>query len=52
VGDVILGVENQPIDGVGTFIAIASALKPQQSITLIALDHRSGNVGTIQIAVK
>ena len=43
VGDVILGVENQPIDGVGTFIAIASALKPKQTVTLIALDHRSGN---------
>lgn len=52
VGDVILGVENQPIDGVGTFIAIASALKPKQTVTLIALDHRSGNVGTIQITVK
>jgi serine protease Do len=52
VGDVILGVENQPIDGVGTFISIASTLKPKQTVTLIALDHRSGNVGTIQIAVK
>ena len=52
VGDVILGVENQPIDGVGTFIAIASALKPKQAVTLIALDHRSGTVGTIQITVK
>ena len=41
VGDVILGVESQPIDGVGTFIAIASALKPKQTITLIALDHTS-----------
>jgi serine protease Do len=52
LGDVILGIENQPIDGVGTFIAIASALKPKQAVTLIALDHRSGNVGTIQITVK
>ncbi len=52
VGDVILGVENQPIDGVGNFIAIASTLKPKQTVTLIALDHRSGNVGTLQITVK
>jgi serine protease Do len=52
VGDVILGIENQPIDGVSTFIAIASALKPKQAVTLIALDHRSGNVGTIQVTVK
>jgi len=41
VGDVILDVESQPIDGVATFIAIASALKPKQTITLIALDHMS-----------
>jgi serine protease Do len=52
VGDVILGVENQPLEGVANFIAIASALKPKQTVTLIALDHRSGNVGTIQVTVK
>ena len=52
VGDVILGVENQPIEGVENFISIASTLKPKQAVTLIALDHRSGNVGTIQITAK
>jgi serine protease Do len=52
VGDIILGVENQPIDGVDGFIALASALKPKQTVTLIAFDHRSGNVGTIQITAK
>ena len=52
VGDIILGVENQPIEGVENFIAIASTLKPKQTVTLIALDHRSGNVGTLQITVK
>ena len=52
VGDVILGVENQPIEGVENFISVASTLKPKQAVTLIALDHRSGNVGTIQITAK
>jgi serine protease Do len=52
VDDVILSIENQPIEGVGNFIATASALKPKQAVTLIGLDHRSGNVGTIQITVK
>ncbi len=52
VDDIILGIENQPIDGVGAFITIASALKPKQTVTLIALDHRSGTVGTIQVTVK
>jgi hypothetical protein len=27
-------------------------VKPKQAVTLIALDHRSGNVGTIQITAK
>jgi serine protease Do len=52
VGDVILGVENQPIEGVENFISIASTLKPKQAVTLIALDHRSGNVGTLRITAK
>jgi serine protease Do len=52
VGDIILGIENQPITGVSNFIALASALKPNQTVTFIALDHRSGNVGTLQITVR
>ena len=52
VGDMILEVNNQPIQGVEAFIQLVSALKPGQSITLLALDYRSGNMGNVQVVVR
>jgi serine protease Do len=52
VGDVILEINNQPIKGVDTFIQLVSVLKPGQKITLLALDHRSGNMGNVQVVVR
>lgn len=52
VGDMILEVNNQPIKGVEAFIQLATALKPGQKITLLALDHRSGNMGNVQVLVR
>jgi len=52
VQDIILGIENQPIDNLQTFIELASSMKPNQKITILALDHRSGNVGSIQVTVR
>ncbi len=50
-GDIILGMENQPIESLESFIELAGSLKPKQSITLLAIDHRSGDMGNIQINV-
>jgi serine protease Do len=52
VGDMILEINNQPIKGMEAFIQLVSALKPGQSITLLALDHRSGNMGNVQVVVR
>jgi serine protease Do len=52
VGDMILEINNQPIRGVGAFIRLVSVLKPGQRITLLALDHRSGNIGNVQVVVR
>jgi serine protease Do len=52
VGDMILEVNNQPIQGVEAFIQLVSALKPGQNITLLALDYRSGNMGNVQVVVR
>jgi serine protease Do len=52
VGDIILGIENQPITGLDNFIELVSAVKPNQKITILALDHRSGNVGNVQVIAK
>lgn len=51
VGDMILAVNKQPIEGVDGFIQLVGALKPNERVSLLALDHRSGEVGTIVIMV-
>ena len=52
VGDIILGIDNQPIEGLESFINMASALQPKQKVTLLAIDHRTGNPGNAEIVVR
>jgi serine protease Do len=52
VGDIILEINNQAIKGVEAFIQLVSVLKPGQKITLLAVDHRSGNMGNVQVVVR
>lgn len=52
VGDIILGIENQPIENLEYFIGLMNSLKPNQSITLLALDHGTGNIGNVQVKVE
>jgi serine protease Do len=52
VGDVILGIENQPIENLEGFISLAGSLQPKQKITLLAIDHRTGNMGSAQVVVQ
>lgn len=52
VGDVILGIEDQPVESLEGFIGTASSLQPKQKITLLAIDHRTGNMGNAQVIVQ
>jgi serine protease Do len=52
VGDIILSIDNQPIPSVESFVYLVSVLKPDQKITIIALDHRTGNTGTVEVTVR
>ncbi|MCE5262156.1 MAG: Do family serine endopeptidase [Deltaproteobacteria bacterium] len=52
VDDVILGIESQPIESLDEFISMASTLQPKQKITLLAIDHRTGNVGNAEVVVQ
>ncbi|MHB8907551.1 MAG: Do family serine endopeptidase [Syntrophales bacterium] len=52
VGDIILGIDNQPIKGLDGFIALVSALQPKQKITVLALDHRTGSMGNVEVMVR
>jgi serine protease Do len=51
VNDMILQVDNLPIIGLDGFVSVMSALKPNQKISVMALDHRTGNVGTIMVEI-
>jgi hypothetical protein len=48
----ILAIKNQPIDGMEGFVDLASLLKPKDKITILPLDHRTGNTGTVQAVVR
>jgi serine protease Do len=52
VGDMILGINNQPIVGMESFVQLVSSLKPNQKVSLLALDHQSGNSGTVLVLVR
>jgi serine protease Do len=42
VGDIILAINDQNIDGLGSFTALVNTIKPHQRVRVLALDHRTG----------
>jgi serine protease Do len=51
VGDMILAVDGQPIVGVEDLINRIIDLPKHQTLTLRALDHRTGNNGDVQVTI-
>ena len=45
-------INDQPFEGLEGFDALVSTLKPNQKITLVALDHRTGDTGAIEAVVR
>jgi len=52
IGDMILAINNQPVETMEGFIDLVSLLRPNQKISLLALDHRTGNTGIIQVVTR
>lgn len=52
VGDIILGIENYPVRGVESFINFTAELKANQKISILALDYRTGNIGSVEARIK
>ena len=52
VGDIILGIDGRPVEGVEGFVNLVSLLKPKQKISILVLDHRTGNQGTVSVVVR
>jgi serine protease Do len=49
--DVILDINNIPVQGVEGFVAVVKALPPHQQALLKALDHRTGQSGFVQVTI-
>jgi serine protease Do len=49
--DVILDINNIPVEGVEGFVSLAKALPPHQQALLKALDHRTGQSGYVQVTI-
>jgi len=52
VGDMILAINNQPVESMESFVDLVSLLRPKQKISVLALDHRTGNTGIIQVVTR
>jgi len=49
VGDAILTVNVQPILGLESLVAILGEVKPHEKMALVAIDHRTGQMGNVEI---
>jgi S1-C subfamily serine protease len=52
IDDLILQINGQPIDSVEKFASVVSVLQPRQGITILVVDHRTGQTGYIQVEVR
>lgn len=52
IGDMILAIDNQPIDSMERFVDLVNIIQPKQKISILALDHRTGNTGTVQVVAR
>jgi serine protease Do len=52
VRDMILAINNQPVESMESFVDMVTLLRPKQKISIVALDHRTGNTGTVQVVVR
>jgi serine protease Do len=51
-GDMIIEVNGQAIGSLDSFIELVSSVRPKQQITLLAVDHATGNQGYVRVRVR
>ncbi|MBP1739526.1 MAG: serine protease, partial [Deltaproteobacteria bacterium] len=52
VGDIILGIEGHPIVNMEGFAGVVKMLPSKQKVSLLVLDHQTGQTGYIQVIVR
>jgi type II secretory pathway component PulC len=51
VGDVILALNDHPFQGVDSFNELMTAIPHHQKVVLLAISHRTGQSGYVQIEI-
>ncbi|HVN72150.1 MAG TPA: Do family serine endopeptidase [Desulfomonilia bacterium] len=52
INDVIIKIDDQPIDSVEKFTYIVNTMKSHQTVTIYVIDHRTGQTGYIQVQTR
>jgi len=52
VDDIIVQVNDQGIDSIDTLDTVLANVHPSQKISIVAIDHRSGQTATVQVKVR
>ncbi len=52
LGDIILEINSEPVQGLKHFVDLVSSLRTNEQVLLLALDHRTGQTGYVQVAVR
>ena len=52
VGDVILAIDNHPIQGVNSFDEMMTEMPHHQKVVFLAINHKSGQPGYVQVEIS
>jgi serine protease Do len=52
INDIIIRINDQTIDSVEKFVSVISSLQQHQRITILVVDHRTGQTGYIQVELR
>jgi serine protease Do len=52
VGDVILGIDDHPFQGVDSFNELMTAMPHHQKVVLLAISHKTGQSGYVQVEIS
>lgn len=51
IGDIIVQVDDQPVEGLEDFVSLVDSLEMRQAATLSVVDHRTGSLRNVRIVV-
>jgi len=52
VDDIIVEIDNQSIGSIDALAELIGSLRPHEQVTMLAVDHRTGNAGYVQVTVR